>query len=187
MYFFTKFFLQLVRMNNRFIYGISIFFIFASAFAAYLLEPETFITPFNGLWWVMTTVTTVGYGDFYPKTIPGKCLGIFVFIFGIGLISITISKIVDGLFMYQRKKEEGKLRYTGKQHFVIIDWSKHAEHAIQEIRNTDPTARIVLIDMLEKSPCNLDYVHYIQGNPVHPNTLETVSYTHLTLPTICSV
>ncbi|MBJ8193051.1 two pore domain potassium channel family protein, partial [Bacillus cereus] len=91
---------------------------------AYLLEPETFITPFNGLWWVMTTVTTVGYGDFYPKTIPGKCLGIFVFIFGIGLISITISKIVDGLFMYQRKKEEGKLRYTGKQHFVIIDWSK---------------------------------------------------------------
>lgn len=93
-----------------------------------------------------------GYGDFYPHTVAGKCLGIVVYIFGIGLISITISKVVDALFVYQRMKEEGKLKFAGENHFVIIDWSQHAENAINETLNSDPLMEIVLIDTLEKSP-----------------------------------
>ncbi|UJF33856.1 potassium channel protein [Paenibacillus hexagrammi] len=172
MIFFTKFFLRIIRMNNSFIFGVAICFIALSAILAYKLEPQTFESYFNGLWWVMTTVTTVGYGDYYPQTVAGKCLGIVVYIFGIGIISVTISKIVDSLFMYQRMKEEGKLRYTGENHFVIIAWSKHAENAIKEILNTDPTTDIVLIDTLDKTPISHNRVHFIQGSPLQPDTLE---------------
>ncbi|WP_284642965.1 potassium channel protein [Paenibacillus silviterrae] len=172
MLFFIKFFLQIVRMNNRFIFTLAAVFIACSSLAAYLLEPDNFGSWFNGLWWVMTTVTTVGYGDFAPKTVLGKVLGMLIYIFGIGLISVTISKFIDALFLYQRKKEEGKLRYTGENHFVMIDWSKHAEHAIKEILRTDPAAEIVLIDTLEKSPIEHEKVHYIQGNPVKEETLQ---------------
>lgn len=172
MLFLTRFLMRIVRMNNNFIFGVSVIFIACSSLLAYELEPDTFGNRFNGLWWVMTTVTTVGYGDYYPHTAAGKILGMVVYIFGIGLISVTISKIVDAMFMYQRKKEEGKLRYVGQNHFVIIDWSKHAENTIKEILDTDPQAEVVLIDLLEKSPLSHDRVHYVQGNAMQLETLE---------------
>jgi voltage-gated potassium channel len=172
MIFFSRFFLRLIQLNNRFIFVAATLLILFSSFLAYFLEPETFQNPFNGFWWVMTTVTTVGYGDFYPHTVAGKFLGIFLYIFGISLISIVISKVIDSVFIYNRKKEEGKLRYRGEGHFVIIDWSKHADLAIQEILNSDSKVEIVLIDNLEKTPISHERVHYIQGNPVHKETLD---------------
>jgi voltage-gated potassium channel len=172
MFYFSKIFLKLLRMNNKFIYSLAFLFILLSAISAYMLEKETFGSVFNGLWWVMTTVTTTGYGDYAPKTVAGKCLGIFLYIFGIGLISVTISKVVDSLFVYRQRKEAGKLRYQGEQHFVIIDWSKNAELAIQEILNTDTSTEVVLIDTLEKTPIVHNRVHYIRGNPTHMETLE---------------
>jgi voltage-gated potassium channel len=172
MIFFNKIFLSLIQMSNRVIFIAAAVLIAVSSCLIYLLEPDTFENPFNGFWWVMTTVTTVGYGDFFPHTVAGKCVGIFLYIFGISLISIVISKAVDAIWIYNRKKEEGKLRFQGKQHFVMIDWSKHTELAIQEILASDPTAEIVLIDQLEKTPILHERVHYIQGNPIHKETLD---------------
>jgi voltage-gated potassium channel len=166
---------RLVKMDTRFLLIVSAAMIGFSSFLIYWMEPETFENPFNGLWWVMTTVTTVGYGDFYPHTIPGKLLGIFLFIFGIGFISILISKIVDAFFIFQRNKEAGKMKFLGSSHFVIIEWSRNAELAIQEILNTDSTAQIILIDELEKTPLLHDQVHYVKGNPVLRETLENAN------------
>ncbi|UKS25837.1 potassium channel family protein [Paenibacillus sp. HWE-109] len=177
MFYFTKFFLKLLRLNNKFVFGLALLFLMLSSSCAYLLEKETFGNLFNGLWWVMTTVTTTGYGDYYPRTVAGKCLGIFLYIFGIGLISVTIGKVIDSLFIYRQRKEAGKLRYQGEKHFVMIDWSKHAELAIQEILNSDAETEIVLIDTLEKTPIIHNRVHYIQGNPTHLETLDMANMT----------
>ncbi|RTE11622.1 potassium channel family protein [Paenibacillus whitsoniae] len=172
MLFFAKFLRRLIHLNNWLVVLCAALFIVFSALLAYAMEPDTFETRFNGFWWVMTTVTTVGYGDFYPHTVAGKCLGIVVYMFGIGIISITISKVVDALFVYQRRREEGKLKYSGEGHFVLIDWTQHADNAMKEILQTDPQAEIVLIDMMERSPIRHERVHYIQGNPQHVETLE---------------
>lgn len=172
MFFFSKLFLKLLRLDNKFTFTLALLFILLASIGAYLLEKDTFGSIFNGLWWVMTTVTTTGYGDYAPKTVAGKCLGIFLYIFGIGLISVTISKVIDSLFVYRQRKEEGKLRFQGEQHFVIIDWSKNAELAIKEILNSDTTTEVVLIDTLEKTPFVHNRVHYIRGNPTLVETLE---------------
>ncbi|MBD2860564.1 potassium channel protein [Paenibacillus oceani] len=175
MLFFSRLFLRMIHMSNRVVFGTAGLLLLLSSFLIYWLEPETYENPFNGFWWVMTTVTTVGYGDFYPHTVPGKLLGIFLYLFGISLISVVISKMIDFIFAYHRKKEEGKLRYTGESHFVLIDWSKHAELAIQEIRRSDPEAEIVLIAQLPKTPISDERVHYIQGNPVLRETLDSAN------------
>lgn len=172
MIFFSKVFWQMVRMKNSYVFVVAACFIVISSLLACVVEPSTFSNPFDGFWWVMATVTTVGYGDLYPHSAAGRCFGIILFIFGISLISIAISKVVDAMFLYRRKKEEGKLRYTGQNHFVIIDWSRQAEHAIREIMCTDPQADIVLIAMLEKTPFVHERVHYVQGNPVREQTLQ---------------
>ncbi|MTI81019.1 MAG: ion transporter [Firmicutes bacterium] len=169
---FNKLFYKLVKISNWFIFITSALLIVISSFLIYFIEPETFQNPFNSFWWVMTTVTTVGYGDYYPISILGKIFAIFLYIFGIGLISIVITKVVDSIFIYKRKKEEGKLQYHGENHFVIIDWSRNANLAIQEILNSDPSVDVVLIDQLEKTPFSHERVYYVKGNPIHKEVLD---------------
>ncbi len=64
------------------------------------------------------------------------------------------------------------MSYAGVNHFVIIDWSRNADLAIQEILNSDSTVDIVLIDQLEKTPFPHDRVHYVKGNPIHKEILD---------------
>jgi len=90
-----------IKVNNWLLFLFALVFIFISTIIIYALEPETFGSYFNGFWWVMTTVTTVGYGDFFPITTAGKCFAIFIYMVGIGLIGIVIGKVVDGFSLYR--------------------------------------------------------------------------------------
>ncbi|SDH23982.1 voltage-gated potassium channel [Alteribacillus persepolensis] len=169
---FQRLLYKLISVSNRFLLLTSLLLVVTSSLLVYVIEPNTFEHPVNGFWWVMTTVTTVGYGDYYPVTLAGKALAVVLYIFGIGLISIVITKIVDQIFLFQRRKEQGKLDYNGSNHFVIIDWSTNARLAIQEILHSDPEAEVVIIDQLEKTPWSHERVHYVQGSPVEKSVLE---------------
>jgi len=45
----------------------------------------------DALWWSWVTITTVGYGDFYPITTGGRIIGFFVMLTGIGIIGALAS------------------------------------------------------------------------------------------------
>ena len=46
------------------------------------------ITTFgDALWWACTTVTTVGYGDYFPVTLQGRVIAVGLMILGIGLVA----------------------------------------------------------------------------------------------------
>jgi hypothetical protein len=45
----------------------------------------------SGVWWSITTMTTVGYGDCFPITVPGKIIATFCFITGIIVLALPIS------------------------------------------------------------------------------------------------
>ena len=45
----------------------------------------------DAIWWGIVTITTVGYGDFYPVTLLGRLTGIFVMFAGIGIIGALAS------------------------------------------------------------------------------------------------
>jgi voltage-gated potassium channel len=171
MYVLRKLYLQAVKLRNTSLIIFSILFVIASGYFISWLEPNRFENPFIGVWYVMTTVTTVGYGDLYPETIAGKLFGMFLFIFGVGLIGIVIGKLVDSFTTLARRKEEGRLKYSGKQHLVIFGWSKKSAMAIQEILSYPQRMDIVVIDELEKLPMVHEQIHYIQGDPTSDDTL----------------
>lgn len=52
-------------------------------------------TTWDGVWWALTTMTTVGYGDFSPETDSGRVLGIFVMLVGIGFIALITGAIAQ--------------------------------------------------------------------------------------------
>ncbi|MCL7747318.1 potassium channel protein [Halalkalibacter alkaliphilus] len=151
---------------------ITVIFLISSSFIIHWLEPAMFENPFIGFWYVMTTVTTTGYGDFVPDTTIGKIFGLFLYFFGIGLIGIVIGKIVEGFGLLRKLKEEGKLNYKGKGHYVIIGWSNKAKHTMNEILEIDDQAKILVVDSLPKSPLERDKFSYIQGDATDLETLE---------------
>lgn len=47
----------------------------------------------DGLWWAITTVTTVGYGDRFPTTVEGKFLAVFLMMMGISLVGVITASV----------------------------------------------------------------------------------------------
>ncbi len=161
-----------VKIRKITLFLLTFVFLIVSSFFIHWLEPEMFENPFIGFWYVMTTVTTTGYGDFVPETTLGRIFGLFLYFFGIGLIAIVIGKVVEGFGMYRKLKEEGKLSYKGRGHYVIIGWSNKAKHAMNEILEIDENANIVVIDSLPKTPYEHEKLYYINGDATDTHTLE---------------
>jgi hypothetical protein len=49
----------------------------------------------NGVWWAVTTMTTVGYGDQYPGTTAGRIAGTSVMVVGIGFVALLTGVIAQ--------------------------------------------------------------------------------------------
>ena len=177
MLFFRKIYLKAVRVQNYILVFFSLVFVICSGFFIYYLEPERFGSPFNGIWYVMTTVTTVGYGDLFPETVLGKMFGMFLFIFGIGLIGVVIGKVVDKFSSYEKRRGEGRLKYTGSEQIVIIGWCKKSEMAIDEILSHPNPPDVVVIDQLERLPFQHEKVFYVNGDPTSADTLVQANIT----------
>jgi voltage-gated potassium channel len=58
----------------------------------------------DGLWWAVSTVTTVGYGDEFPKTTAGRVLGMALMLIGIGFVAV-LTGAVAGRFLSARIDE----------------------------------------------------------------------------------
>ncbi|WP_088102923.1 potassium channel family protein [Halalkalibacter urbisdiaboli] len=149
-----------------------IVFIILSGFIMYWLEPKEFKTPFNGFWFVMTTVSQVGFGDFIPKTVVGKLYTVILYLCGVGLFAIMIAKWIDLLNNYEEMREAEIMGYQGEHHLVMINWSQKTKKTIEGILRQNPSANIVLIDQMSNSPMNHKQIHYVQGNPSKSATLE---------------
>lgn len=81
---------------------------FASSLCMYSAEhnaqPDVFENAFSGVWWAVSTILTVGYGDIYPITVTGRLMAIVTAITGVGLVAIPTGIISAGFITrYQRE------------------------------------------------------------------------------------
>ncbi|MCK2157589.1 MULTISPECIES: potassium channel family protein [Exiguobacterium] len=147
----------------------SFLFVFGVALIMYLAEPDTFGSYFRAVYWTMTTVVTVGYGDFFPNTDFGRFMTIFVFIFGIGIVGGLISKLVDGVQLIRNQKERGLLQVKETGHTLVFGYSRRSKHVIDELLETTD---VILIDDLEREPFSHPRFHYVSGDPALDATLQ---------------
>ena len=69
-------------------------------------QPRAFASVFHSLWWAVTTLTTVGYGDVYPITIGGRIFTFVVLGIGLGVVSIPAGLIASALSKARAMEEE---------------------------------------------------------------------------------
>ena len=73
-------------------------------------------SPLNALWWSVSTITTVGYGDIVPISDTGKIIGIFYMFFGIAIIGILIAALATNFY---KKRFEDEKEITHAQQIIL--------------------------------------------------------------------
>merc|ERR1712136_440507 len=71
-------------------------------------QPASFSSIPATMWWTVTALTTVGYGDIYPRTACGKILGSCVAFFGIGLFALPAGIISSGFVEVIEEKHQAE-------------------------------------------------------------------------------
>jgi voltage-gated potassium channel len=74
----------------------AIAYILVSALIIYNVEPESFNTFFDAIYWATVSLTTVGYGDIYPVTTIGRMVTMISSVFGIAIIALPSGVITAG-------------------------------------------------------------------------------------------
>lgn len=88
------FFLKKTHLDE--IFGVALLVVLASTLGLYLFDPSI-NSLFDSLWFVLSTITTVGYGDILPQSGPGKIIGLIILIVGV-LIFSTITGAIASYF-----------------------------------------------------------------------------------------
>lgn len=164
-------------------------------FFTYVIEKNTamYATDFDktllqrivtSVYYGFTTLTTVGYGDYSPKTIPGRFLAIFLQVFGVVSMSMMTATIAS--IFVERKLKEGRglteLSHI-KNHFVICGWKKDMALFLEEIlqRNKGLKSGFIvlvanidsdIITVLKQQHPNCKDINFIRGEHFNENILQ---------------
>jgi voltage-gated potassium channel len=134
----------------------------------------------DGVWWAIVTMGTVGYGDKYPITTGGRIVGLILIFAGVGLMSLFTATIAS--IFVEKKLKEGRGLETVKEkdHIVICGWNQHTEEVLQVLTTygTIDDTSIILINELTvddidsfKLKYNKYNLKFLRGNYVHEDVL----------------
>ena len=90
--------LTATRTSFRFVALATIFLVVIAGAVQAEVDAGEFHSFWDGIWWAVVTVTTVGYGDLYPSTVAGRMIGIALMLVGIGFLSV-LTATISSLFV----------------------------------------------------------------------------------------
>lgn len=76
--------------------GLAVGYILVSALVVFNVEPDTFDSFFDAVYWATVSLTTVGYGDIYPTSTVGQIITMISALFGIAIVALPAGIITAG-------------------------------------------------------------------------------------------
>lgn len=159
----------------------------SSGFLYFELPENPQLSWADALWYSVVTVTTVGYGDFFPKTPGGRFLvAVPLMFFGIGLLGYVLSVAAAALVQAKTKEWQGMAEIKLKGHLVLFNFPNLGKVArvLDELVASPRFGRgreVVLVDEeLSELPAELARrgLRFVRGNPSRDETLGRAGVDH---------
>jgi voltage-gated potassium channel len=136
---------------------------------------------FDGVWWALVTITTVGFGDISPATALGRIVGAVLMISGMCTLALFAGIVGSSLVSSMLSIREEQFRMSDYvNHFVICGHDESTHILLDALQHEiDPTeTRVVLFDDHER-PRDLppDFL-WVTGDPTKESELDKVRLTH---------
>ena len=142
------------------------------------------VTIWDGLWYSVVSVTTIGYGDISARSLGGR-IGTIIFIIFIGLATFTtaVGMIVDWIVDFRQKERTGMGKQTVRGHLLVVNFPSEARvrQIINEFRGDTKyrdSAIILLTDEIEALPFQMDNVSFTRGWPLESGTYDRANISH---------
>ena len=124
-------------MNRRLFYSISIFFgvLVFGTIAFVFVEPSVHRDPLVSLYFTITTVFTVGYGDIIPTTGVSRLVAVVVMVLGIAAGVSTLQSLFDLAIKRDLRKELGlpERRIRMKDHYIICGYGNVGREVLDQL------------------------------------------------------
>jgi Ion channel len=95
------------------------------------VDQGDFKTYWDGIWWSVVTVTTVGYGDLYPHTVVGRLIAMLLMLCGIGFIAVLTASIASIFVKTERQEERAE---SQEERAEITQALKRIEKDLAELK-----------------------------------------------------
>ena len=106
-----------------YVFGATVLVGFAASLAVYDAErqhPDASITSFgDAVWWTMTTISTVGYGDRYPVTWQGRLVAGLLMVAGIALLD-TVTATIASWFVQKVSQVEEAVEQSERETMIEL-------------------------------------------------------------------
>ncbi|MCK5799920.1 MAG: NAD-binding protein, partial [Deltaproteobacteria bacterium] len=163
---------------------VAILFFAASGFMYFESVAKPDLAWSDAIWWAFVTMTTVGYGDFFPATAAGRYLiGIPTIVFGISILGYLLSTVATYLIEARSKELKGMLELDVRDHILIIHYPDKERFLtlLRDLRADDKTAKLPIVlvdDTLEELPEALmeTGVRFVRGSPTSETVLGRACY-----------
>lgn len=134
-----------LKKYRPFLFGLLVYFLFV--FSLYWVEngaeKANIHSMIDAVWYSIVTLTTVGYGDFYPVTSTGKIIGIAFVVGSLGLLGLLIGKATERFNEIKERKKMGLNGTDFSNHIVIIGWNDFSREVVHQLRNSDRQVAVV--------------------------------------------
>ena len=142
----------------------------------------------SGLWWAAVTLTTVGYGDKVPRTLPGRLIGLVWMFAGLFIVAGFTASVTSALTVTQLKSRisgpadlsrvrvatvQGSTaaKYLDSRHIVAKQYP-NVRAALAELRDGQYDAVVYDVPILQHEACR----HFAGEVFVLPMTFERQNY-----------
>jgi len=137
------------------------------------------LTLIDSIWWAMVTMTTVGYGDFFPQTFVGRFLIAYpCFIVGIGLLGYLLASVTETVLQRVSLKRKGAMKLSCTNHIIICNYPslEKIQQILDELKAHPDYAgkKVALVtNELEELPASLAQrgVSFVKGMPTSEEAL----------------
>ena len=111
-------------------------------------QPEAFKNALSGIWWSVSTVFTVGYGDIYPITLLGRIMGVIITFLGVGVVAIPTGILSAGFVEHYTRLQKSQETEEYKKSTAAILVEANSAYTSRTVREAEEAEHMVVTALI---------------------------------------